>query len=106
MTDFGYNEDEETKNEKHVQFQEHERKLVDVRQTIKETEDLIEKSNQNLFTHAEVNVPPLKGRVKNPFKPNETLDSVDDPVETRKEAILKMEGLLAEKEREIRTLTV
>lgn len=106
MTDFGYGEDEETKNEKHVKFQEHESKLVDVKQQIKETEELIEKSNKNLFQQTEVLVPPLKGRVKNPFKKDETLDSGDDPVESRKDIVQKMEMLLSEKEREIRTLTV
>lgn len=60
---------------------------MDVKQQIKETEELIERSNQNHFTHAEVLVPPLKGRVKNPFKPNETLDSVEDPVESRKDIV-------------------
>lgn len=54
-----------------------------------------------MFTHSEVFVLPLKGRVKNPFKKDETLDSVEDPVESRKDIVQKMEMLLSEKEREI-----
>ena len=62
------------KPKKKVNFEQKdfEKNLVDVKQTIKETEELIALSRQNKFSQDEIEEKPIK-KGKNPFKKDEGL---------------------------------
>lgn len=67
--------DELQESKKQVQFQDHEfeTNLIDVRQTIKETNELIEYSKLNRFDQEKLDTPKSIKKGQNPFKKNEGL---------------------------------
>ena len=58
-----------------MQFQDHEfeTNLIDVKQTIKETNELIEYSKLNRFDQEKLDTPKYIKKGQNPFKKNEGL---------------------------------